>query len=311
MSQSPDHDNEVIRISELVEIIWSGKWLIVTVTIAAIVVATIVSLMLPNIYRAEALLAPNQGQGNGALSNLTAQYGGLASLAGINIGNSDSGKTALGLEILKSRKFISDFITRHDILVPLMAADGWDPETGKIRIDSDQYDIEQKQWIRKVRPPKQKMPSLQEAYEEFRDNVLTLTESSQTGLVTLAVDHPSPVIAKEWVEWLIKDINSTVMRQDVEEAKQAIEYLNRQIESTSLAELQNVFFSLIEEQTKTVMLASISEEYLLKTIDPAVEPEEKIRPRRAIIVLVSAFLAAGTTVFAMLIFGIRRDNAKV
>ena len=58
------------------------------------------------------------------------------------------------------------------------------------------------------------------------------------------------------------------MRQDVAEAEQAITYLNKQIENTSLAELRNVFFRLIEEQTKTIMLANVSQEYLLKTLDP-------------------------------------------
>ena len=45
-------------------------------------------------------------------------------MAGINLGGGSANKTALGLEILKSRKFISEFIERRDILAPLMAAGG-------------------------------------------------------------------------------------------------------------------------------------------------------------------------------------------
>ena len=80
------------------------------------------------------------------------------------------------------------------------------------------------------------------------------------------------------------------MRQDVAEAEQAIKYLQIQISSTSLADLQNVFFSLIEEQTKTVMLAKVSDEYLLKTLDPAVQPEQKFKPRRSLIVVLGIML---------------------
>ncbi len=118
---STPYDDE-IDLRELFHVLWSGKWLIGGITFAAAVIAVIIAFMLPNIYRAEALLAPNQDEGAGGLSALAAQYGGLASLAGINLGSQSSDKTALGLEILKSRKFISDFIERHDILVPLMAA---------------------------------------------------------------------------------------------------------------------------------------------------------------------------------------------
>ena len=68
---------------------------------------------------------------------------------------------------------------------------------------------------------------------------------------------------------------------------EAIKYLNDQIKNTSLAELQNVFFSLIEEQTKTVMLAKVTDEYLLKTLDPAVAPELEAEPERILIVILA------------------------
>ena len=77
------------------------------------------------------------------------------------------------------------------------------------------------------------------------------------------------------------------MERDVSEAQQAIKYLRAQIANTQLASLQNVFYGLIEEQLKTVMLAEVTDEYLFKTIDPAVAPEKKARPRRALIVAIA------------------------
>ena len=100
--------------------------------------------------------------------------------------------------------------------------------------------------VREVRPPKKTIPSLQEAYEEFSEEVFSVRQDKKTGFVTLAVEHYSSTTAKQWVDWLVEDINSTIMKQDVEEAEQAIAYLNKQIEATSLAELHVVFFRLIE-----------------------------------------------------------------
>ena len=191
-------------------------------------------------------------------------------------------KTALGTEILKSRKFISEFIVRHDILVPLMAAKGWDAETGSLTIDQDQYDSTANKWVRKVKPPKKTIPSLQAGYEKFT-GLFSVTRDDRTGLVTVAVEHYSPIVAKQWTDWLIEDLNSSIMHQDVSEALEAVAYLEEQIKSTSLSELQNVFFRLIEEQTKTVMLAKVSSEYMFRTIDPAVVPELKSRPKRKFI----------------------------
>ena len=292
-----------IDIRELLRVLWAGKWVIGGITFAGVAVSVTVALMLPNIYRAEALLAPNQEQSAGGLSALAAQYGGLASLAGINIANESSDKTALGLEILKSRKFISEFIERHDILVPLMAAKGWDPETGDLEIDAGIYDESESAWVRNAKAPRKSTPSLQEAYEDFSDNNLSITQSKTTGFIIVSVEHYSPIVARQWVDWLVQDINTTVMRQDVDEAEQAIAYLEEQISATSLAELQNVFFKLIEEQTKIVLLAKVSPEYLFRTIDPAVVPELKTKPRRAWIAALGLILGGAIGIFVVLIQG--------
>jgi len=298
--QSPDNYDVEIDLRELFRALWAGKWLISGITFVAAVIAVIVALMMPNIYKAEALLAPNGQEGAGGLSALAAQYGGLASLAGINLGGGSADKVALGLEILKSRKFISEFIERHDILVPLMAADGWDEETGDLKIDADDYDVTAKRWVRDVSPPKKQIPSMQEAYRVFI-NIFSVGQDKKSGFVNVEVEHYSPTVAKQWVDWLVDDLNAFIMQQDVTEAEQAIEYLNKQIANTSLAELQNVFFRLIEEQTKTVMLAKVSNEYLLKTLDPAVAPELKAKPMRSLIVILATMLGGFLGVVIQLI----------
>ena len=60
--------------------------------------------------------------------------------------------------------------------------------------------------------------------------------------------------------------------------------------NTSLADLQAVFFDLIQSQTETVMLAEVRQEYVFKTIDPAVAPEEISKPSRALICVLGALL---------------------
>ena len=58
----------------------------------------------------------------GGISGLMKQYGGLASLAGVSLpGGEEGSRTQLGIELMKSRAFIGDFLERHDILPELMA----------------------------------------------------------------------------------------------------------------------------------------------------------------------------------------------
>ena len=90
------HDDE-IDLRELFTTIWAGKVLIIGVTSVFAVLAVVYALMQPNIYRSEALLAPVQA-GDSA-SSLASKFGGLASLAGVNLGGGGMDKTSLAIEL--------------------------------------------------------------------------------------------------------------------------------------------------------------------------------------------------------------------
>ena len=294
------YDDDEIDLKELFLVLWAGKWVIAGITALGGAIAVVVALSLPNIYTSSALLAPAESS-NGGMSALMKQYGGLASLAGVSLpGGGDSSKAALAMELMKSRAFLGEFIERHDILPELMAAESWDAATGGLRFDDSLYDVESGAWVRDVDPPKQPKPSSQEAHEAFID-VLSVSEGKDTGFVTVSVEHLSPITAQTWVTWLVDDINQAVRDQDVAEANRSIDYLKDQAATTALAELQSVFFELIQSQTETVMLAQVRPEYVFKTIDPAVVPEQKSKPNRALICVLGTLLGGMLGVLVVLV----------
>jgi len=143
-------------------------------------------------------------------------------------------------------------------------------------------------------------PSAQEAHKAFSE-ILSVSQDKQTGYITVSINHQSPTVAAQWVSWLVEDVNSAVKAQDVSEAEKSIEYLREQVTNTSLADLQAVFFDLIQSQTETVMLAEVRQEYVFKTIDPAVSPEEKSKPSRALICVLGTLLGGMLGVVIVLI----------
>ena len=141
---------------------------------------------------------------------------------------------------MKSRAFIADFVSRRDILPELMAFEAWNAGSGDISYNSDLYDPTSRKWVREVNPPKLQVPSAQEAHKAFAD-ILAVSQDKQTSYVTVTIEHQSPIIAAQWVNWLIEDVNAAVKAQDVTEAEKSIEYLRQQVTNTSLADLQAVF----------------------------------------------------------------------
>ena len=76
--------SDEIDLKELFQVLWSGRLIIVAISSVAAVASIVISLMLPNVYTANALLAP--AEPGGGMSALMQQYGGLASLGGFNTG---------------------------------------------------------------------------------------------------------------------------------------------------------------------------------------------------------------------------------
>lgn len=308
MLHTDNTPDDEIDLRELWNAIWSGKLLIIGISGLFAISSVFYAINKPDIYKATTLLSPASEQGGASgLSKMAGQFGGLASLAGINLGGGGTDKTGLALEVLKSRFFIENFIEKHQLLVPLMAANNWDINTNTLILNDEIYNTKTKVWIREVKAPKQPEPSLWEAYVAFKE-ILSVATDKQTGMITLAIEHYSPEVATQWLKWLVNDINLTMREQDKLEAQNSIDYLTGKLQETQLADMQTVFYQLIEQQTKTIMLAEVSKEYVLKTIDPANAPEQKAKPKRALIVVLSTTLGG---ILSVLIVLIRYFSKKV
>ena len=299
--------DDEIDLRELWDALWQGKLQIVAITSVFAVISVIIALMLPNIYRSEALLAPAAESQGGGLSALAGQFGGLASIAGINLSDGATDPTTVAIETLKSRRFIKTFIDNHQLLVPLMATDGWDDTNNTLEVDNDIYDVENKQWVRDVSAPLKPKPSDIEAYELFIENVLSVSQDKKTGLVSIGIEFYSPYVAKQWVDWLVTELNNYMRDKDLNNAERTINYLTKQLNSTSIADMQTIFYQLIEEQTKIIMLANVRQDYVLEVIDPAVAPEEEAKPKRAMICVLVTLLGGMLSVIFVLI---RHFNKK-
>ena len=84
--------DDEIDFGEIFNILLLQKWFILSVTTLFAVCSVIYSINLPNIYQSKSLLSPTD-QNNG-VSQAMKSYGGIASIAGIDLSQSSGGKTA-------------------------------------------------------------------------------------------------------------------------------------------------------------------------------------------------------------------------
>jgi uncharacterized protein involved in exopolysaccharide biosynthesis len=293
-----DQYDDEIDLRELFMVLWAGKIKIVAITAVFAVASVIYALSVPNQYKATALLAPAQSSGGG-LSGALGQLGGLASLAGVSIGGGESSEAQIAQEIMKSWNFIEAFIADNDLAVELFAAEGWRKGSNELKINDDVYDSQNKQWLLENESGVVGPPSSWNLFKTFSGR-LAVSEDKKSGLVSVSIEYYSPQIAKQWLDMYVSAVNAHMQQRQVDKVTNNINYLQAQIEKTSIAEMREVFYTIIEEQTKNKMVAEASPEYAFVAVSPSMVPEETSQPKRALICILGTLLGGMLSVLLVL-----------
>ena len=303
-----EYDDE-IDLRELFGVLWSGKIKIIVITVVFAVGSVFYALSIPNQYKATALLAPAQSDGAG-LSSALGQLGGLASLAGVSIGDAESSESQIAQEIMKSWSFVEGFIADNELAVEVYAAEGWSKSSKALVIDDDIYDVDSREWLLEDDDTDElRQPTSWEMFERFQE-MLSVSEDKKSGLVSVSIEYYSPQVAKEWLDLYVSAINEHMQSRQVAKVSNNIDYLEAQINKTSIAEMREVFYTIIEEQTKNKMVAEASPDYAFVAVSPSMVPEEKSQPKRALICILGTLLGGMLSVLLVLVTHYARGSDK-
>ncbi len=264
---------------------WRYRITIAVCVLVCAILGAVLSFVMQPRYHAEVVMIPAPGDDlRQALGGgLPGQLGGLASLAGINIGG-DGNKDEY-LEFLRSRGFIRRFIADENLL-PVLFADDYDSATGRWRVD-DPEDV----------------PTLADGVKYFRDRVLAVDEERRTGVVTLGVTWTDRHLAAAWANQLVTRVNRELQLRAIREAQASLNYLNTELARATVLEVRQSIYRAIESQIKTAALANVREQYAFRIIDTAAAPDadDPVSPKLVVLVLLGAVL--GALLGALIVFG--------
>lgn len=250
-------------------------------------VLTVFLFLRQNIYVSSAWLVPTKEAQGAGLSGLANKFGGLASIAGIDLGDSGTSKVDYAIQRMQAKSFALPIIEELGWKEELFAAYSWDSESTEIIYDSDVFDSQENKWVRKVKPPRRAEPSLQEVFDEGYIKRLSVKKDQNSGFVKISFSHPSPVFASEVVFELVSRINQDVRDKEITDARSKLEYLNEQVENVASTELRSMFYQLIQEQHQTIMLADSKQDYVFEYVDQPFVPELHDQPQRIIYLIMN------------------------
>jgi uncharacterized protein involved in exopolysaccharide biosynthesis len=241
-----------IDIVAIVRLIWRYRYLVAGVSLLFAIIAAAMALTATEIFRAEIVVTEvHDNDLSGGGGGLGGQIGGLASLAGLNLGGSED---ASAQGVLASRHLIEEFV-KKDGLVPLLT----------------------------IKPGKR--ATLWFAVKRFQDTVVTIHNDERKGLTTVSMDWTDAATAAKWANGFLALANEIIRAHVFDDATRNVAYLNKQIAQTNSVEIQKALYNLIESETKKLMLANAREEYAFRIVDPAVTPEVRHSPKRTLWVI--------------------------
>lgn len=248
----PAGEDYEFDIVDLCRVAWAHKRIVAATSTVAVLIALVLALTATPSYRADIVVTLAEDTslgGNG--QGLGSQLGGLASIAGVNLGT--EGPDREHQAVLESRHLIEEFVKRNGVL-PLLQ--GKAPEPPKL-------------WI---------------GVEIFKRGSLEIHNDKLKGTTTISVYWTDPAVAARWANGFVALANDLVRTKAREDAQRNVDYLNDQVAKTNSLELRRILYNLIESETKTLMLANARIEYAFTVVDPAVVPAVRVSPKRTLMV---------------------------
>jgi uncharacterized protein involved in exopolysaccharide biosynthesis len=200
-------------------------------------------------------------------------------MAGVSIPSDSSVEKVVAT--LESRRFLRLFIEKKNLLTVLFE-EMWDDEKQVWLVESPDDD-----------------PTILDAITTFQEDVLSVDEDKKSSLITLSVSWRDPVIAAQWANDLVKQLNEQLREQAIQNSKKRIGYLEQELAKTTLKDMREVLYNLLESEKQKAMLANVNEDFALEVIDPAVAPEQREKPKRKLIVALGGVCGGFLGIFAV------------
>jgi len=274
-----------LDVVKMIMFLWRKRAIIFSLASLSAALAVAISFSMPVVFRSEVLLSPVDvsSNGNGFRAGLGG-LGGLASIAGMSIGS--AGDLEENLAVLQSRSFLWAFLQ----------------ERGRLQIlFQDKWDEDNQQWLGEKEDSE---PTLLSSYRKL-SGLIKVDSDQKSGLVTVAVEWGEPEVAAAWCNQLIERLNSFLRRQAVERSKNNLKYLYEELKTSQVTEMKQALYELISQEQKNAMLANTQTEFAFSVIDPAVVPEQRIKPnRKTIVVLGIMFGIIFGIVFSLIVDGV-------
>ncbi len=282
-------EKDEIDLKELFSQIWSRKWKIAIFSFLVTTLVTTILIMTPNSYRSYITLLPQGEQSS------SGDFEALAGLAGIRVGAATVSPYNTMSSILKDDSLHEYIVQKYALLERVENQENLVFPFELQFENSKDIDISEAE-------------RLFDIYKYLSETV-SLSEDTKSGIITLSVEMQDRFLTKELADIYLFEITDRVRKLDMKDLEKKISFYENELLYIENIELQATITKLISTLIQKKVLAKASEYYLVQkaTESRVAFIKDKVKPKRAIIIVVSFIASIILAIFFILFIDVFRN----
>jgi hypothetical protein len=282
-----------IDLNQLVQRLWLRRRLVFASILGPVFLAIVYLHLAVYTYTATLMVSPVLSSSSNGISSIAGKLGGLASIAGIGMGN-DEGTQAFMLyqEGLYSRD-VAEQLAKNPEIMHTVYGTQWDAAAKQwirppslmlslIAIAKDVFGVPNRPW----QPPNGAL------LQEYVVKTVELNTDPQKPVVTIAYHDENPQFAVKFLRELDRAVDNKLRANALVRANQYSSYLSDQLNKVTNTDIREALMTTLTDQEKAKMMASVTVPYAAQ---PFGLPSASRRPTspRPFLVLLGAVFAGG------------------
>ncbi len=182
---------------------------------------------------------------------------------------------------MNSRAFTTRFVRNYGVL-EAMHSEHWD-SVNEIWLNGFQPDIgaDRKRFVEEIR---------------------VIEHNVENDVVLIKMKWNDPFIARDWANSYIVAFNEYMRERAMNEVERRMVFLENQLKTNDIVDVDKSIYRLIEAQTAVAMLASAREYFAIEPLDPAILPYARHNTSRKKLVFLSGLISTLVACFVIMAF---------
>jgi uncharacterized protein involved in exopolysaccharide biosynthesis len=271
--EKQDSDDE-IDLVKLATTLWAGRRSLFVTAMCSVALASVYLNIVDRKYTVSLVLTPVQ---EAAKPSQMSGLGSLASFAGIEI-PSGSGSDFSSFPLLLESREVADRVLADEALVRSLFEQEWDAQSNQWRRPEGtilSYILSPLKVLMTGNPKDTYVPPDASRLAEMVSEEISASIDKQSDLLSIETESASPLIARQFVDRLVKETDELLRQRFIEKGTSALDFYKEQLARAQSGEHREALAQLIVQEEQKLMLATRSRGYVAETLRG---PDVSLRP---------------------------------